>query len=571
MISFERARWKNVFSTGNAFTEIDFNRSQNTLIVGENGSGKSTLLDVLCLVLFNKPFRKINKPQLVNSINGKDCVGEVEFSVGTKKYKVVRGIKPAIFEIYENGILVSQDAKTGDYQDYLEKVILKMNYKSFTQVVILGSASFTPFMQLSTADRRAIIEDLLDIQIFTSMNLVVKNKLSILKEAHTKNKYAMELLLEKIAMQKQNIENHKKRNTDDVLKLTEELEKNNAQLEELYSKTNGMQNKISELQLQVVDKIKVDGNAKKIIQLETKLESNIDRITDDIKFYEHNDNCPTCKQELEASFKNDKLTERKHKKSEVELGLIELSKKKESIDARLREIQEINTVIMGHNNSLIQCNSLISTTNKYVIKLQKEIDVLSNQKDTSKDDEDRLNALNVEFEKIKVDYDQSLLDKQYYEHAITLLKDTGVKTGIVKRDLVLMNKLINKYLTAMNFFANFTLNENFEESIKSRHRDDFSYANFSEGEKMRIDLALLLTWRQIAKNKNSTNTNLLILDEVFDSSLDATGTDEFMKLIHELGKDANVFVISHKGNELFDKFHSVIKFRKVNNFSQVAA
>ena len=571
MISFERARWKNVFSTGNAFTEIDFNRSQNTLIVGENGSGKSTLLDVLCLVLFNKPFRKINKPQLVNSINGKDCVGEVEFSVGTKKYKVVRGIKPAIFEIYENGILVSQDAKTGDYQDYLEKVILKMNYKSFTQVVILGSASFTPFMQLSTADRRAIIEDLLDIQIFTSMNLVVKNKLSILKEAHTKNKYAMELLLEKIAMQKQNIENHKKRNTDDVLKLTEELEKNNAQLEELYSKTNGMQNKISELQLQVVDKIKVDGNAKKIIQLETKLESNIDRITDDIKFYEHNDNCPTCKQELEASFKNDKLTERKHKKSEVELGLIELSKKKESIDARLREIQEINTVIMGHNNSLIQCNSLISTTNKYVIKLQKEIDVLSNQKDTSKDDEDRLNALNVEFEKIKVDYDQSLLDKQYYEHAITLLKDTGVKTGIVKRDLVLMNKLINKYLTAMNFFANFTLNENFEESIKSRHRDDFSYANFSEGEKMRIDLALLLTWRQIAKNKNSTNTNLLILDEVFDSSLDATGTDEFMKLIHELGKDANVFVISHKGNELFDKFHSVIRFEKKNNFSQVAA
>lgn len=571
MISFERARWKNVFSTGNAFTEIDFNRSQNTLIVGENGSGKSTLLDVLCLVLFNKPFRKINKPQLVNSINGKDCVGEVEFSVGTKKYKVVRGIKPAIFEIYENGILVSQDAKTGDYQDYLEKVILKMNYKSFTQVVILGSASFTPFMQLSTADRRAIIEDLLDIQIFTSMNLVVKNKLSILKEAHTKNKYAIELLSEKIAMQKQNIENHKKRNTDDVLKLTEELEKNNAQLEELYSKTNGMQNKISELQLQVVDKIKVDGNAKKIIQLETKLESNIDRITDDIKFYEHNDNCPTCKQELEASFKNDKLTERKHKKGEVELGLIELSKKKESIEARLREIQEINTAIMGHNNSLIQCNSLISTTNKYVIKLQKEIEVLSNQKDTSKDDEDRLNALNVEFEKIKVDYDQSLLDKQYYEHAITLLKDTGVKTGIVKRDLVLMNKLINKYLTAMNFFANFTLNENFEESIKSRHRDDFSYANFSEGEKMRIDLALLLTWRQIAKNKNSTNTNLLILDEVFDSSLDATGTDEFMKLIHELGKEANVFVISHKGNELFDKFHSVIRFEKKNNFSQVAA
>ena len=571
MISFERARWKNVFSTGNAFTEIDFNRSQNTLIVGENGSGKSTLLDVLCLVLFNKPFRKINKPQLVNSINGKDCVGEVEFSVGTKKYKIVRGIKPAIFEIFENGVLVSQDAKTGDYQEYLEKVILKMNYKSFTQVVILGSASFTPFMQLSAADRRAIIEDLLDIQIFTSMNSVVKNKLSILKEAHTKNKYAIELLSEKIAMQKQNIENHKKRNTDDVLKLTEELEKNNAQLEDLYAKTNGMQNKISELQLQVVDKIKVDGNAKKIIQLETKLESNIDRISDDIKFYENNDNCPTCKQELESSFKNEKLTERKHKKSEVELGLIELSKKKELIESRLKEIQEINNAIMGHNNTLIQHNSLISSTNKYVIKIQKEIDALNNQKDTSQEDEDKLNKLNAEFDEIKIEYDQSLLDKQYYEHAITLLKDTGVKTGIVKRDLVLMNKLINKYLTAMNFFANFTLNENFEESIKSRHRDDFSYANFSEGEKMRIDLALLLTWRQIAKNKNSTNTNLLILDEVFDSSLDATGTDEFMKLIHELGKEANVFVISHKGNELFDKFHSVIRFQKKNNFSQVAA
>ena len=569
MIKFETIRWKNLLSTGNSFTEIDFNRSQNTLIIGTNGAGKSTMLDALCFVLFGKPFRKINKPQLPNSINQKDCVVEIEFSIGQTKYKVIRGIKPNVFEIYCNGVLVDQHAKSLDYQEYLEKSILKMNYKSFTQVVILGSASFIPFMQLSTADRRAIIEDLLDIQIFSSMNSVVKEKMALIKEQYTKNKYAMDLVSEKINLQKQLIEEHKKRNNDDISKLEYEIVGNNEQVQTLSSDIELLQIKINELNEQIQDKATAESKIKKILQLEAKMDSNVNKIINDISFYEENDNCPTCKQSLTIEFKEQQILERKSKKTEIENGIIEINKEFKKMNDRIVEIQSINKQITQYNNESISYNATITSLNKQIVALNKEINTLKNKQDTTEVDNDKLKSLKLELDGLLKDQEEIASNKQYYEFSASLLKDNGIKTKIIKQYLPIMNKFINKYLTAMDFFANFNLNESFEETIKSRHRDDFSYANFSEGEKMRIDLALLLTWRQIAKMKNSTNTNLLILDEVFDSSLDSVGTDEFMKLIHEMGKESNVFVISHKGDQLFDKFHSVIQFQKKNNFSQI--
>jgi DNA repair exonuclease SbcCD ATPase subunit len=557
-----------MLSTGNSFTEINLNRSQNTLIVGSNGAGKSTLLDVLCFVLFNKPFRKINKTQLLNSINGKDCVGEIEFSIGKKKYKVIRGIKPAVFEIYIDDILLNQDAKTGDYQDYLEKVILKMNFKSFTQVVILGSASFVPFMQLSAGDRRSIIEDLLDIQIFSSMNVVVKSKLALIKDEYAKNKSAMDLVSERIKMLKNSIEQSKQRNDDDIQKLTSELETNDEQLQVLYGNTNTLQNKISDLNREVTDKVSVETKSKKLIQLEAKLEANIAKLESDISFYEHNDNCPTCKQSLELDFKTNQVVEKTNRKCEVEKGIVELNKELDKVNSRYLEIQNINKEITELNNELIRCNSTILSINKYIIKLNKDIKDIKDKKDTSDEDSQKMKNLKSELSSLIKTQEDLAQDKQYYEFSATLLKDTGIKAKIIKQYLPVMNKLINKYLTAMDFFANFNLNESFEETIKSRHRDDFSYSNFSEGEKQKIDLALLLTWRHIAKMKNSTNTNLLMLDEIFDSSLDANSAELLMNILNEM-KDTNIFVISHKGDQLFDKFRSMITFVKKNNFSEI--
>jgi DNA repair exonuclease SbcCD ATPase subunit len=569
MIIFEKLRWKNILSTGNSFTELNLTKSPNTLVIGNNGAGKSTMLDALCFGLFGKPFRKINKPNLLNSINQQQGVVEVEFSIGQKKYKIIRGIKPNTFEVYCNNQLVDQDAKAKDYQDHLEKFILKINYKSFTQVVILGSASFVPFMQLSPGDRRAIIEDLLDIQIFSSMNGIVKDKMSIIKDGTLKNKYAMDLASEKILLQKQNIEEHKKHNQSEIEKKKKDVADSVDQIFALQKDIGLIQKHIDVLQSKIADKLAVEAKSSKLLQLESKLESRIKKIDKEVSFYEQNDNCPTCKQGIEESFRQEQVVTLGSTKLEVDKGLTELSVQIATTNKRFEDIQSSLKHITAHSNEIVKHNSTVSAINQYVTKMQKEIEELSNRKDNLEEENTKLVELKAELSALIKHQEGLSIEKQYLEFAGNLLKDTGIKTKIIKQYLPIMNKLINKYLTAMDFFVNFNIDENFEESIKSRHRDDFSYANFSEGEKMRIDLALLFTWRQIAKMKNSTNTNLLILDEVFDSSLDTVGTDEFLKLLYEMDKDTNVFVISHKGDQLFDKFRSVIKFKKVNNFSQV--
>ena len=570
MIIFQKVRWKNFLSTGQAFTEINFQKSPNTLIVGHNGAGKSTILDALCFGLFGKPFRKINKPQLLNSINQQDCVVEVEFAIGKKQYKVIRGIKPNVFEVYLEDKLLDQDAKAKDYQEFLEKFILKINYKSFTQVVILGSASFVPFMQLSPSDRRAIIEDLLDIGIFSSMNGIVKEKMSSIKDVSTKNKYDMDLTSEKINFQKQSIEEHKNRNDEEIAKKKAEIVASIDQNFRLQKDIELIQKHIDVLQTKIQDKVSVEKKSKKLLQLESKIETNIKKNEKDIAFYEEHDNCPTCKQIIEGEFKSEQVTERKSKVTTQREGLAEISTEIVKANQRIEEIHSIIKHISSHNNEIVKHNSTISAVHKFVDKLQKEVETLSTHKGSIESSNDKLRELKEELGLLVKKQEELSIEKQYYEFAGSLLKDTGIKTKIIRQYLPIMNKLINKYLTAMDFFVNFNINENFEETIKSRHRDEFSYANFSEGEKMRIDLALLFTWRQIAKLKNSTNTNLLILDEVFDSSLDGVGTEEFLKLIHEMGTDTNVFVISHKGDQLFDKFRSIIKFEKHNNFSRIA-
>jgi DNA repair exonuclease SbcCD ATPase subunit len=570
MITFSKVRWKNLLSTGNFFTEIDLVRSQNTLIIGNNGSGKSTILDALTFGLFGKPYRKINKPQLPNSINEKDCVVEVEFSIGQKNYKVVRGIKPNIFEIYVDGKLLNQDAASRDYQEVLEKSILKLNYKSFTQIVILGSASFTPFMQLSAADRRAIIEDLLDIQIFSSMNTLLKQRLLSVKDESTQIKYDIDLTEEKIKMQLQNIEEHKKNVEYEIKKKVDEIVESEQQANVLLEEIEKIQKVIDELNSDIEDKQSIEIKNKKLIQLESKIETNISKIIKDIEFYHDNDNCPTCKQIISEEYKNQQIEERKSKSEEQKVGLQKIQEEILSVNSRINEIYEISKKIVNNNSEIVKHNSSLLAINKYIAKLNSEIDSISNRKNGNVVNEDRLKELTDNLDRLKDKMERLSNDRQYLDFAANLLKDTGIKTRIIKQYLPIINKLINKYLTAMDSFINFNLNENFEESIKSRHRDDFSYHNFSEGEKMRIDLAILFTWRQIAKLKNSTNTNLLILDEVFDSSLDVGGTEEFLKLMYDIGNDTNVFVISHKGDQLFDKFRSVIRFEKKNNFSRIA-
>lgn len=570
MIYFQTIRWKNILSTGNTFTEVKLDKSPNTLIIGHNGAGKSTILDALCFVLFGKPFRKINKPNLLNSINNREGLVEVEFNIGQKRYKVIRGIKPNIFEIYCNDVLVNQDAKAKDYQEHLEKFILKLNYKSFTQVVILGSASFVPFMQLSAADRRAIIEDLLDIQIFSSMNTIVKEKMSEIKDKNLKTSYDVKLTEEKIELQRQNIEDHKKHNDKEIERKQAEIIESQNQIQTLESDIQKIQHHVLVLQKKIQDHPSVGKKSKGLLQLEAKMETNIKKIEKDILFYEQNDNCPTCRQTLADSFKDDQIRERNDKRKQLANGIEEIGREIAKVNARIEEINKIQKHITEHNNEVVKHNSTISAINKYITKMNQEITLLSHTKNNLVEENTKLKELVEQLNSLLKVQESLAVEKQYYEYAATLLKDTGIKTKIIKQYLPIMNKLINKYLSAMDFFVNFNINENFEETIKSRHRDEFSYANFSEGEKMRIDLALLFTWRQIAKLKNSTNTNLLILDEVFDSSLDTVGTEEFLKLLQDMGQDTNVFVISHKGDQLFDKFRSVIKFEKKNNFSRIA-
>lgn len=569
MIIFEKVRWKNFLSTGNAFTEIDLIRSTNTLIVGHNGAGKSTILDALTFGLFGKPFRKINKPQLMNTINNTDCAVEIEFKIGRKQYKIVRSIKPNAFEIYCDSVLINQDAKAKDYQEHLEKFILKLNYKSFTQVVILGSASFVPFMQLSPADRRAIIEDLLDIQIFSSMNSIVKNKISTIKDEQKAVDYNIKLVEAKISLQKQNIEDNKKNHLVEIDKKVQEVAGNDTHLNKVAKDIGLIQKHIQQLTDKISDKTTVSLRTTKLITLQSKFGDNVKKLNKEISFYQNNDNCPTCHQAIVTETKDKHVTEKQTKITEIQTATTKLEEELQNVHNRLEEIEKIQKHINAHNSEVVKLNTQVTSINSYNARLLKEIEELRTRTVSTDNNDDKLKTLNAELQEYKNVAEQLSIDKQYHEFAATLLKDTGIKTKIIKQYLPVMNRLINKYLTSMDFFVNFNLNESFEETIKSRHRDEFSYASFSEGEKMRIDLALLFTWRQIAKMKNSVNTNLLILDEVFDSSLDGVGTEEFLKLLNSLDTNTNVFVISHKGDQLFDKFRSIIKFTKKNNFSQI--
>jgi DNA repair exonuclease SbcCD ATPase subunit len=570
MIVFTTIRWKNLLSTGNVFTEIKLDKSVNTLIVGQNGAGKSTILDALTFALFGKPFRKINKPQLMNSINNSNCVVECEFNIGKKKYKIVRGMKPNIFEIYCDDVLINQDAKAMDYQEHLEKNILKLNYKSFTQVIVLGSAAFVPFMQLSASDRRAIIEELLDIGIFSSMNTIVKNKLSEIKDKQRDTEYTLKLTAEKIELQKQNIEEHKKNSQDEIDRKNAEISKNVEFINETMKNVGLIQKHIDVLSKQVEDEQTLSTKNNKMLQIESKFEDSLKKLKKEIQFYEDNDSCPTCQQAITPEHKEKHLTEKNDKIIQLNEAATKLNQELMSITERIGKIASVQKHIGAHQSEILKLNTQISSINSYNTKVLQEIKKLEENSVSIGKDNNKLKELKKELEKAIATSKELSSEKQYHEFAATLLKDTGIKTRIIKQYLPVMNKLINKYLTAMEFFVNFNLNENFEETIKSRHRDEFSYASFSEGEKMRIDLALLFTWRQIAKMKNSVSTNLLILDEVFDSSLDGVGTEEFMKLLNSMDKSTNVFVISHKGDQLFDKFRSVIRFEKKNNFSQVA-
>ncbi len=568
MIFFKTLKFKNFLSTGNYFTEIKLDNSTNTLVIGTNGAGKSTMLDALCFVLFGKAFRNINKPQLVNSINMKDCVVECEFTIGSKLYKIVRGMKPNIFQIYLNGELMNQDAASRDYQETLEKQILKLNYKSFTQIVILGSASFVPFMQLSAADRRAIIEDLLDIQIFSTMNSLLKERTTGNKDAIATNKYESDLVTTKYDMQKEHIAKLRMDNDEAIASKEAEIANVHIQIEQIQGVMSVLTQDILTLSESITDKQELPERVKKLTQLEAKIENNVSSFKKNLSFFEENDSCPTCKQVIADDFKSEQIRELSEKIGRAEEGLQKLEEEIVEKQTRISEIQKVTTTIQSKQVQIASNTMSVIESNKYIGKLQKEIAQLSVAKEDLTLENDKLLALQTQLQELETSKKELIEEKTYIEAASLLLKDTGIKTKIIKQYLPIINKLVNKYLASLDFFVNFNLDESFKETIKSRHRDEFSYASFSEGEKQRIDMALMLTWRAVAKLKNSTNTNLLILDEVFDSSLDANGTEYLMTILQML-EDVNLFVISHKGDILQDKFRNVIRFEKVNNFSRI--
>ncbi len=564
MITFKSVRYKNFLSTGNVFTEIKLNENATTLIVGENGAGKSTFLDAITFSLFGKPFRNINKPQLVNSINEKDCIVEVEFAIASKQYKIIRGIKPNVFEIYIDGELLNQDAKSKDYQEQLEKLILKMNYKSFTQIVILGSTNFTPFMQLSASDRRAVIEDLLDIQIFSSMNVIVKNKLHTLKDEAAQLKIQIDNTRDKIELHKKHLDELKKNTKEIVDAKKQEVKENTASLSDLETEATTKETEIDNLLLKVEDEDTTTKKFNKLNQLEAKIEGNIQKLEKDIEFYSVNSTCPTCDQAINN--KEEKVHTCNSKITELNEGLNKLKEESDAVLHRINTIKTTQKELKTFEQDLVRINTSRKQVRNYIAKLEKEIAEIESKPAMSDEfkaqSKELLNALQSFNEKRKEVSEQT----QNYDIVAQLLKDGGIKSKIIKQYVPVINKLVNKYLAAMDFFVNFNIDEEFKETIKSRHRDDFSYENFSEGEKKRIDLALLFTWRSVAKLKNSVNTNLLIFDEVFDGSLDINGTEEFMKLIYMFAENTNIFVITHKTDQMVDKFKHTIRFGKVKNF-----
>ena len=567
MITFQKIRWRNFLSTGNQFTEVELNQHRTNLVVGTNGAGKSTVLDALTFALFNKPYRKINKPQLVNTTNERECVVEIEFSINTRQYLVRRGIKPNIFDIVVNGTPLHREADDRAMQRILEENILKLNYKSFTQIVILGSSTFVPFMQLTSANRREVIEDLLDIRIFSAMNNILKDNLKEKKSQVKSLDLKKETLKDKMKMQKDFIEELENRGNANINANREKitnLDKEVGIYMEENDRTNGQVEKLTEEQQKLTDAGK---KLVKLNNLKGKISQKVSTITKEHKFFSENTVCPTCTQSIEEEFRLNRITDAQNKAKELKEGYEELENTIKFEQERERQFTDLSQEITNLTHGISQNNTRISLNQRQIRDLEHEIQTITENLANRNSEHEKLEEFRENLQKTIEDLSDKKQEIVYHDFAYSLLKDDGVKTKIIKKYLPFINQQVNRYLQMMEFYINFQLDEEFNESVKSPIHEDFSYSSFSEGEKMRIDLSLLFTWREVARVKNSANTNLLIMDEVFDSSLDGFGTDEFLKIIRYVIKDANIFVISHK-SDLHDKFESVIKFDKIKGFSR---
>jgi len=568
VITFKKISWKNFLSTGNTPIEIELNKSPTTLIIGSNGSGKSTLLDALCFVLFNRPFRLIKKEQIINTINDNDSEVAVDFTVGLKNYKVVRGIKPNKFEIYMEGDLINQDASSVDYQKYLETNIMKLNYRSFIQVVILGSSSYEPFMKMKPRYRREVVEEILDIRVFGLMDLILRSQQSDLIKNISEVKHKCDLIESKYELQTKYFKDLLERNIDEKDYKQNILNKNNDDLTNYNNKIFKINEEIRDYKKQLIDIDKVNIKANQLSKLEAKIENNLSKHKKSLEFFENNNVCPECTQQIDNSFKTNKLAVEKATITKLDDGLKELLGEIVKTETKINELNSISQKLNELNVELAKINTSIEEINKYSQKIHEEILLLQNKESDGKNIEQELNKLKIDLEESKILLNKVTEEKSYVDVLREILNDKGAKARIIKKYLPIMNTLINQYLQSMDFFVSFYLDEEFNETVKSRYRDTFDYNSFSEGEKMRIDLALLFTWRTIAKMKNSVNTNLLVLDEIFDSSLDGQGTDDFFKIIKTMAKE-NIFIISHKGDILFDKFTNIIKFEKEHNFTRL--
>ena len=568
MIIFKKIKWKNFLSTGNTPVEIDLRKSQLTLMIGANGSGKSTMLDALCFALFNRPFRQIKKEQIVNTINNGDTVIELEFQVGTKMYKIIRGIKPTIFEIYCDGVLQNQDASSIDYQNVLEDQILRLNYRAFKQIAVLGSSSYQPFMQMRPRHRREVVEEILDIRVLSHMDVLTRNQQTALGKKIVEARHQCDLIESKYELETRHFEELKNRSTGDIDIKRNKLQQNDDAKEQYLRKIQKLDTDYKQLEEGIKEKDKIETKRKQLEKLETKIEQNLNTHEKNLKFFEENDNCPTCTQKIQDDFRDDKINFEKTKLTTLNAGMKELVKELSNVEGKITDLNNISNKMYDINIEMSKLNTSIDEIKKFSDSLHNEILLLEGKEEDGKDVENQLLELKKQLEETKIELNNISEEKKYIDVIREILSDKGAKAKIIKKYLPIMNTLINQYLQSMDFFVNFHLDEEFNETVKSRHRDVFDYNSFSEGEKMRIDLALVFTWRSIAKMKNSANTNLMVLDEIFDSSLDGQGTDDFFKIVRKMEKE-NIFIISHKGDILFDKFTNIIKFEKEHNFTRL--
>jgi len=567
MIKFKEVKWKNFLSTGQTPIEIDLDKSPTTLIIGKNGSGKSTLLDALCFALFNRPFRIIKKDQIVNSINDSDCEVKVSFSVGTKNYTIIRGIKPNKFEIYDGDTMINQDASNVDYQKYLEQNIMKLNYRSFIQVVLLGSSSYEPFMKMKPRYRRDVVEEILDIKVFTQMDLILRSQQSDLAKKVVEVRHSCDLIESRYALQNEHYESLRKRIGEKEGRSRTKIEQNQEADRQYRQKLKEIDENIAKHQVIIEQKPKVTKKVNELSKLEAKIENNLNNHKKTLNFFKEHDDCPVCTQNIPTELKDKKITEEKQTIDKLEKGLQELTGEIVKVESKVTEMDAVSKKIQDLNVEVAKINTSLEELKKHSDSISEDIETLD-EGQSSEQLEKELEQLKEDLKKAKSELNNVTEEKDYVDVVREILSDKGARANIIKKYLPIMNNLINKYLQDMDFFVSFHLDEEFNETVKSRNRDKFNYNNFSEGEKMRIDLALLFTWRSIAKLKNSTNTNLLILDEIFDSSLDGQGTEDFFKIIGAL-KNENVFIISHKGDILFDKFTNIVSFEKEHNFTKL--